>query len=375
MLLKRGTFYFALTGAKFRLGLLSLGEKKYNEAKDLFESVVNYDTSKMEKDLRKEVCAWVMRTAEGDTIGKEAIFYVGYMYLQGLGVAKDYKKAKECFEEAAKMGSVSSSHLLGVFYEKGIGVEVDLKKAFRCFYDAAEKGHAEAQAYLGWFYILGKGTTIDVKKGLSYLQLAANQNNAMALYLLGVIYDSGEIVVRNINQVKKYYIASSKQNCQAAKFSLCLLYLHEKAYKEAKDLLESIINYNSSNIENGAKWAMNTWEIFEEQGDVMRASAKSLLGNMYLRGEGVAKDYKKAYMYLEQAAVVGNIEALMLVGMLYAIGLGVKKDIAKAKLFLTEAAPKSESAKWFLKIINDPNQQNRDITCEITKYLLSEEKC
>ena len=58
--------------------------------------------------------------------------------------------------------------------------------------------------------------------------------------------------------------------------------------------------------------------------------AQGLLGQMYLRGEGVAQNYFKAIKWCYMAAKQGNTNAQANLGLMYGRGIGVKQDYHQA---------------------------------------------
>ena len=59
---------------------------------------------------------------------------------------------------------------------------------------------------------------------------------------------------------------------------------------------------------------------------------------MYKYGEGVAKDPKKAFEFINASAELGNPEALHILGLMYKDGVGVAKHPNKAFEFINPAA-------------------------------------
>lgn len=68
------------------------------------------------------------------------------------------------------------------------------------------------------------------------------------------------------------------------------------------------------------------------------ANAQKEIGNCYLNGEGVARDYVQAYEWFSKAAEHGYPDALCKLGDMYARGLGVDQDYAKAFEWHAKAA-------------------------------------
>lgn len=74
-----------------------------------------------------------------------AKYNLGIMFEIGRGVPKDYKKAGELFELAAKNNDIDAHYSLGLLYLHGLGTEKNQAVAFEKFSLAAKAGHAEAQ--------------------------------------------------------------------------------------------------------------------------------------------------------------------------------------------------------------------------------------
>lgn len=66
--------------------------------------------------------------------------------------------------------------------------------------------------------------------------------------------------------------------------------------------------------------------------------AMEILGDCYLRGEGVKKDNAMAHKYYMNAAEGGSIPGRYMVGMDYLTGEGVQKSISSAKIHIEIAA-------------------------------------
>ena len=76
------------------------------------------------------------------------------MYINGQGVAQNYKEAVRLFTLAAEgwQPLVPAQNNLGVMYSKGYGVKRDHTEAIKWFLRAAEKGYVHAQYNLGSMY-------------------------------------------------------------------------------------------------------------------------------------------------------------------------------------------------------------------------------
>ena len=96
------------------------------------------------------------------------------MYEDGLGVRKNYRKAKECFEKAVENGCVSGYVFLGKLYLFGEGVKRDEKKCYEYFLRAAEGGDVFATYRVGCCYLNGTGVEKDINLAEEWLCSAAD---------------------------------------------------------------------------------------------------------------------------------------------------------------------------------------------------------
>ena len=81
---------------------------------------------------------------------------------------------------------------------------------------------------------------------------------------------------------------------------------------------------------------------FETAANQGYANAQFFLGVVYASGEGVVKDSKKAFVWVEKAANQKHSRAQLVVGTMYEKGEGVAKDFEKAKFWYQKAADQEE---------------------------------
>ena len=113
-------------------------------------------------------------------------YNLGVCYGNGIGVAKDEKKAVYWYTKAAEQGYAIAQNNLGRCYDNGIGVEKDEKKAVEWYTKAAEQGYAGAQNNLGVCYGTGSGVEKDEKKAVYWYMKAAEQGYAYAQIQLAI---------------------------------------------------------------------------------------------------------------------------------------------------------------------------------------------
>src|SRR5262249_35917756 len=123
------------------------------------------------------------------------------LYADGKGVAQDYVKARELYENAAARGAAYAMHNLALLYANGQGVAQDYFKAHELFKKAADMGAAQSMRNLALLYASGQGVTQDYVKALEWAQSFARQVETGESKLLG---DAGEETAQALNVVAEY---------------------------------------------------------------------------------------------------------------------------------------------------------------------------
>jgi TPR repeat protein len=109
--------------------------------------------------------------AQGDA---RAQHNLGFLYLEGQGVAQDDQEAAHWFRLAAAQSDARAQYNLGLMYYRGQGVAQDDQEAARWFRLAAAQGNARAQSNLGLLYLEGKGVAQDYVRAHMWINIAAS---------------------------------------------------------------------------------------------------------------------------------------------------------------------------------------------------------
>jgi energy-coupling factor transporter ATP-binding protein EcfA2 len=144
-------------------------------ASRVFGNVFN----QMDGDTKKEIFSVVQTGAlHGNT---SSVTSLGWFYENGYGVAQDYVRARELYEEAADKGEALAMNNLGGLYENGWGVARSYAKARELYEKAAGKGDARAVNNLGRLYENGWGVAQDYMKARELYEKAAGTGNPVPL--------------------------------------------------------------------------------------------------------------------------------------------------------------------------------------------------
>ncbi|KAI9339946.1 hypothetical protein BDR26DRAFT_861865 [Obelidium mucronatum] len=122
----------------------------------------------------------------------QALIQMGHLFLNGILVQKDPKKAYELLERAAEKGVTEAMFLCGSCWEKGEGVEsADLNKALEWWTKAANRGLAIGQHNVGAAYFEGSLIPKSIPLAVEYFEMAAIQNLPLSLMNLAKLYQEG----------------------------------------------------------------------------------------------------------------------------------------------------------------------------------------
>ncbi|KAK8842043.1 hypothetical protein M9Y10_026261 [Tritrichomonas musculus] len=273
------------------------------------------------KDLTKAEFYLKQAFQLGDPV---AMLNLGILYNEGI-IEQNYVKAREYFEIAAAYDIPGAIYNLGFIYLLGLGVERDYQKA-RKFFEKLEKRENNSLALLNlaYIYLGGLGVPKDIPRTMHYYELAAKQGNATALLNLGTMYSQGNGVEQNYEKAIEYYKKSAKlQNSFAY---LCLGDLYENGKGVPQDYLKAKKYYEISSRMN------NSYALLS-------------LGQLYEKGLGVKQNYFTALQYYTLSSKLNNSEAFFYLATLYSTVIPSEPDIPKTIQLLNKCI-ETYSEKW-----------------------------
>lgn len=132
----------------------------------------------------------------------------------------DFQAAFKLLEPMAKAGDKTAQHNLAVMYQDGLGVARDEKKALYWYEQSGKNGEAEAQFMAGLMYSDGIGVPQNYEKAVYWYQQAAAQNHAEAQNNLAARYATGTGVAKNLAEAEKWYRRAAELGNQQAAYTL-----------------------------------------------------------------------------------------------------------------------------------------------------------
>ncbi|KAJ6234886.1 sel-1-like protein [Anaeramoeba flamelloides] len=298
---------------------------------------------------------------------------LGFLYLEGLEVPQDLKRAYQLFHIASFEGDNKANYWLGECYYVGLYVHRNYSTAYRLFKAAAEKKNPRALGRLGDCYFFGHGVKKNIIKAINlYLEssefsvsrsekrmvdcfkLKKNKNNekliqkyheiitqliknaeqnndAKSQLILGIFYQNGNGVVEDKERAFGYFKLSAKQGNIIAQRKLALSYLQEGERKNKEKsnywMNLSADQGNSGSINNIAINYLNGFEVdknlyksilnFRKAKKLKNANAYNSLGILYLNGGGVPKNLNIAFKFFFKSHYLGSSNGTESLGFYY----------------------------------------------------------
>lgn len=236
----------------------------------------------------------------------KCIFHLAFCYSNGIGIRKNKQEAFKRYKIAADHDIVAAIYNLGLYYYYGRDGIVDYYKAFEYFKRASEMGHKLSVPKLAIMYYEGLGTEVNIDEALKWTLKGVEYGNDYCMYLAGHIYEKIGEYEKSVYFLEK----ACEANYPDAYSILGYLYLHGEGV--SKDIKKAIELFNKA-VENGV------------------STSYFNLGMQYLTGEGVLKDTKKGFELIEKGAKKRDIRAQVQLAHCYEYGIGCSTDLKKAR--------------------------------------------
>ena len=110
--------------------------------------------------------------AAGEQGDAEAQNYVGWIYTNGLGSARNLMEGARWYRRSAEKGNPIGENYLGWMYQHGDGVKKDGPMAVEWYTKAAERGHKNSMTRLAAMYEVGDGIPKDKAKAEEWREQA-----------------------------------------------------------------------------------------------------------------------------------------------------------------------------------------------------------
>ncbi len=155
---------------------------------------------------------------------------------------KRYEQAFAEFSYLADEGDATAVYYLGKMYAQGLGVEKDDQKAIEYYQKAESAYNIDATYELAEILLKDAQGKEDPKfeMGLKYLKRAAYAGQPDALYQLGTYSENGEVLEKNYKNAFGFYLMGALKGDARSQYKLSRLYLSGLGTPQ--------------DFENGVKW-------------------------------------------------------------------------------------------------------------------------
>jgi len=234
-----------------------------------------------EKRYGQAMMQWYPLAKEKDP---KAEYYLGIMYLNGLGLPLDFKQGAIWLQRSANRDYLPAQFELGQLYIAGQQIEQNYDQGIRWLLSAARQGHAGAQFGFGLLYQQDKvplssnlmavykqnrSQEFNYKQAAKWYETAAQQNHGAAQNNLAWLYLIGQGVEQSDSLALKWYTDAANQGVIDAQYNLGLLF--EQGRGTPLDLQEALF-WHSKAADQGYLPAQQRLPILQQQIEAFDAS-------------------------------------------------------------------------------------------------------
>lgn len=234
-----------------------------------------------------------------------ALYFLGFNLIYGIGMDENDAEGVSLLEIGAYKGDAACTVLLAECYLNGWGVAENKEKAFKML-SSLSKPKKKGNYLLGRCYYHGYGTEIDFLKAVQHFKNAAERGHGTAKDYLGDCYYNGQGVSQSYTEAAKWYQdAADNHGNGSSAHSLAFMYMRGEG------------------VPADERRAIDYWHIAADNGITQ---AQRIISREYLTGEYLVRDNDKAKKYIEMAAEKGDAEAQFTLGRYYVSDMGFDDD-------------------------------------------------
>lgn len=286
-------------------------------------------------------------------------YRIGKMYSQGLGTEQDYELAAQWFKKSAEQKYKFAEYSLGGLYYRGQCVEQSYEKAFELYLRSANQGFPYADFEVAKIFRDGIGTEKDEEQShhhfqrafIGFEELERQSHDDKIQYRLGWMLQNGIGTEKDIPKAREYFEKSAKLGNTFACYSLAKLILAEE--EPTAEEIEKALEYLCTASDSGNEFAQYS------------------LGKLYYKGEHMEQIIAKAVELFTISAEQGNEWAAYSLSKIY-LTEDDYKDIDKAVHWMTQSAKENNQfAEYQLgKLYLQSDEIPKD-TLKAVRYLTS----
>jgi uncharacterized protein len=235
-------------------------------------------------------------------------------------------------ERSCELGSAGGCTTLAFFYATGKVVGKDDRRATALYVKGCDLGDPRGCYNVGLMADEGRGTARDVSRAVAKYGQACDSGSSTACTNLGFHYENGKGVKKDSARAFALYQRGCEgTSCEPPNLTGCVNV--GRAYRDGigvgKDATRAATIFQGACDRKPDRDDVNA--------DDNRSRACSLIGALYLSGDGVEKNVATGLRLSELGCERGDSFGCFNAAAVYASGAGVEADAAKAASFLEKA--------------------------------------
>ena len=271
---------------------------------------------------------------------------------QSLVKTHQYAQALSSCEELSDKNDKEGQYYLGMLYLQGLGTQPHQELAFKNLLRAAFNQQPQAQYQVAKLYTLGIGTERNETQSAKWYQAAAQNGVKEAILVSSLINRLGLGLPKN-NQLSYAYYQQALQKKVAglqpltqASFEFQKLEQPEAGQQE----FERAMNLQLGLKETNPNDQTEVIRLLTQAAELGHPDALIALAECYHQGKGVPQNDLEAFTYYKKAALFGHPEGIFQVSYRYLLGQGVPQDPEQAIKWFNQTKQLAELAKKGPKI-------------------------
>jgi uncharacterized protein len=162
------------------------------------------------------------KRVERDPNDAAAMTLLGELYVQGLGVPRDYRKAADWYRLAEARGSAAAAFALGTMNLDGRGMPRNPQAGLELLDEAAGRGHGPASYNLA-LLLIGTGDDDNLSRAVTLLRRASEAELGDAQYALAVLLKQGRGAARDDAEAARLMRRAADNGAMAAQVEYAIM--------------------------------------------------------------------------------------------------------------------------------------------------------
>lgn len=231
-----------------------------------------------------------------------AMYWLGRLYEEGFGVARDYQKSVEYYSAAGAKGQDDAVVRMAEIYDQGLLGDRRRSLALELFVELAKKNHPYATYMIGMAYLNGDGVQKSAEHAFSWLNKALSLGSVDAMNRFRLLGTKSKTDARSKDDV----FAIGKSLAESGKTKASAVYLEIAAME---GILEAYLLLADQAMKDPTPNLKRTVDLLEKAASFDHPEALFRLAKHYEEGLGVASSAVKAYELYERASRLNHPSA------------------------------------------------------------------